>query len=258
MNTPTQKGISLWSYIAIILIIAGLTFSIVLLITSPIQAAALAAEPIVAGCGTATMDGVIDPVEWSGATRITSPMINSAGEPFTIDLYVMNSGVDLYLAIAIDDDEFTLLGEYLPYGDGFRIDFDNDFSGTLFALNDDVLSIYAGGPQFEDQYIYNDGSHSCDIDELGGGLQNGAGAASRVGDFSHFELKHPLCSGDNLDFCLKAEDSIGFRLEYLDAEGNGDFGGSQYYPGSSDTSEAEIVISECTTYIYTFMPLLSK
>lgn len=258
MDIPTRKGTFTWSTIAIILIIAGLTISIVLLIASPIQVAALAAEPIVAGCGTATMDGVIDPVEWSGATRITSQMINLAGDPFTIDLYVMNSGVDLYMAIAIDDDEFTPVGQYLPYGDGLRIDFDNDFSGTLFALYDDVLGIYAGGPQFEDQYIYNDETHSCDVDELGGGLQNGAGAAGRVGDFNHFELKHPLCSGDTLDFCIKAESSIGFRLEYFDAEGNGDFGGSQYYPGSTDTSEAEIVISECTTYIYTFLPLLSK
>ncbi len=258
MDTSTRKGKSPWSYIAVFMIIAGLTICVPALKNAPTQVIALAADPIVAGCGTATMDGVIDPVEWSNATRITSEMINPAGDPFTIDLYVMNSGVDLYMAIAIDDDEFTPLGEYLPYGDGFRIDFDNDFSGTLFALYDDVLGIYAGGPQFEDQYIYDEKNHSCDVDEISGGLQNGAGAASRVGDLSHFELKHPLCSEDNLDFCLKAESSIGFRLEYFDAEGNGEFGGSQFYPGSLETSEAELVISECTTYIYTFMPLLTK
>jgi len=69
---------------------------------------------------------------------------------------------------------------------------------------------------------------------------------------------YALCSEDTLDFCIKAESSIGFRLEYFDAEENGEFGGSQFYTGSTDTSEVELVISECATYLYTFMPLLSK
>jgi len=72
MNTPTRKGTFTWSTIAIILILTGLTLVIVLLIASPMQVAALAADPIVAGCGTATMDGVIDPVEWSWATAPTA------------------------------------------------------------------------------------------------------------------------------------------------------------------------------------------
>jgi len=257
MNIPTQKGKSTWSYIAIILVIAGLTVCIPMLNTPPTQVSAHTNETFVSGCGTATIDGVIDPTEWSGAATLTFEMISSGGDPFIATLYVMNSSVDLYLGITINDDEFTTVGTFLPEGDGFRIDFDNDYSGTLFALNDDVLGIFAGAPQFIDQYIL--GSHSCDIDELGGGSQDGAGAASRVGDLNHFELKHPLCSGDNLDFCLQPQDSIGFRLEYLDAEGDGAFGGSQYYPGSTDTSEAEIVISECPTlYVFTYLPLLLK
>jgi DNA-directed RNA polymerase beta subunit len=35
-------------------------------------------------------------------------------------------------------------------------------------------------------------------------------------------------------------------VEYLDAEANGTYGGSQYFPGFSITSEAEIVTGQCS------------
>ena len=90
----------------------------------------------------------------------------------------------------------------------------------------------------------------------GGGSSDGAVAASRVGDLNHFEIKHPLCSGDEKDFCLLPGGVVGFRLEYLDAEGDGSFGGSFRYPGSSDTDQADIVISVCNIPdLYIYLPL---
>lgn len=78
-------------------------------------------------CGMPVIDGVIHPEEWSNASTLTVQMVNPrGGEPFTATLYVMNGARDLYLGITINDDEFSTYAEYLPGGDGFRIDFDND------------------------------------------------------------------------------------------------------------------------------------
>jgi hypothetical protein len=123
--------------------------------------------------------------------------------------------------------------------------FDGDLSGSVNELNNNVLVISAGLPQFEDRYIYDITYGSNWIDPIGGGMANGEGAASRLGEMNHFELRFPLCSGDALDFCVHPSGTIGFRLEYLDAQANGDFGGTQFYPGTSDTSEANLVIAEC-------------
>jgi len=261
MNIPTRKGKSIWRLIPILMGIAALTVFVSTLKTPPMHVSAHSGNIFSTACGVAAIDGNVNPAEWSSASTQTFQMVSPGGAPpFTATLYVMNSGNDLYLGIAINDDEFSTYGEFLPAGDGFRIDFDNDHSGALFALHDDVLGIFAGAPQFEDSYIVgNPVSSSSAPDVNGGGTSDGAGAASRVGDLNHFELKHPLCSGDSLDYCLHPSDTIGFRLEYLDAQGDGSFGSSQFFPGQEDTSEADIVISPCSLPDFlVYLPLLMK
>jgi hypothetical protein len=94
----------------------------------------------------------------------------------------------------------------------------------------------------------------ADVD--GNGTSDGTGAASRVGNLNHFEIKHPLCSGDSLDFCLQPGDVVGFRLDYLDAESNGSFGGNRFFPDTTATSVADIVIRPCTTPdLFGYLPL---
>ncbi len=61
----------------------------------------------------------------------------------------MNSRSFLYIGITINDDEFTSYADFLPYGDIFIIIFDDDHSGSLFQLNDNVLSLVAGSPNFK-------------------------------------------------------------------------------------------------------------
>ena len=167
---------------------------------------------------------------------------------------------NLYLGLTIDDDEFSTVGKFLSKGDGFRIDFDNDHSGTLFTLGDEVLGSDAGQLQFNDRFI--DGtpvpsSSGEDVDN--GGTIDGSSVASRVVNDNHFELEHPLCSGDSRDFCLQKGDVVGFRLEYLDAEANGDFGGSYFFPGATNTSEADIIIGDCDIPdMYTYIPAILK
>jgi hypothetical protein len=212
-------------------------------------------------CGAAAIDGVIDPAEWVNASVQTFQMVPpGSGDPFTATLYVMNSGYYLYMGITINDDEFSTYGDYLPQGDTFRIDFDNDHSGSLFTQNDDVLLISAGSPKFQDNYIVGTPiSSSNQGDAHGGGTLDGAGAASRVGELNHFELRHPLCSGDSHDICLHPADIVGFRLEYLDAQADGSYGGVQFFPSRFDTSIEDIVVGTCSAAdIFNFFPLISK
>ena len=224
------------------------------------QASAHAGDLFGPACGAATIDGRLSAGEWSGASRRTFQMRGSGmANALTATLCVMNDGRDLYLAITINDDEYTTVGTWLPQGDGFRIDFDNDHSGSLFALGDEVLDVSAGLPQWEDCHICLSASTSARADVDGGGTSDGAGAASRLNGLNHFELRHPLCSGDSKDFCLSAADTVGFRLEYLDAQADGSFGGSQFFPGSGNSSEAEIVVGHCLApHRLAYLPLVRK
>jgi hypothetical protein len=246
--------------IGILIGIAACMLFVSMLIHSTYSVSALKTEAFGPACGAATLDGIVNADEWSSASTQTFQMVPpGSAVPFTATLYVMNSGYYLYMGITINDDEFSTSGTWLPQGDTFRIDFDNDHSGSLFALNDDVLSIAAGSPQFQDNYIYNPPTASSHEDVLGGGTSDGTGAASRVGGLNHFELRHPLCSGDALDFCRPTTSIVGFRLEYLDAQADGSFGGSQYYPNRYATSIADIVIGSCSAAdLFTYLPLMRK
>jgi hypothetical protein len=207
-------------------------------------------------CGVAYMDGVVNPAEWSSATTQTVSMVYGGEVIYSATLYVMNSSSALYMGITINDDEFSTYGQYLPQGDGFRIDFDNDHSGMLFEIGDDVLDANAGAPQFRDNYLIAATSSTADVN--GGGTTDGSGAASRFGELNHFELRHPLCSGDSLDFCLQPGDTVGFRLEYLDAQGT-EWGGSALYPGSEATAIADIIVGTCSEPDwFSFLPLIRK
>ena len=260
MGVVTRKDRPIRLFVRVLPVIVALAILVSSPKYSPINVSAHSGDVFGPTCGAATIDGVVNAVEWSSASRQTFQMYSPGGaDPFTATLYVMNSGDYLYLGITINDDEFSTVGTWLPQGDGFRIDFDNDHSGSLFALGDDVLSICAGSPQFRDNHIYNPPTTSARSDVEGGGTADGVGAASRVGGLNHFELRHPLCSGDSLDFCLHPSDTVGFRLEYLDAEADGSFGGSQFFPGSGNTSEADIVIGQCSVPdLFIYLPVIKK
>lgn len=260
MNNTPWNGIPIRYVMSILLVIMAFTIQTPDLKYSSVEAAARSGGLFGPACGAAVPDGNVGSAEWSSASKQTFQMTSpNSAVPLTATLYVMNSGHYLYIGITINDDEFSASGTWLPHGDGFRIDFDNDHSGALFALRDDALNINAGIPQFEDNYLYNVPNHSTTSDLNGGGTSDGFGAASRSGNLNHFELRHPLCSGDPLDFCLHPTDTVGFRLEYLDAQGDGSFGGSQFFPGPNDTSVAGIVIGQCSKPdLYIYLPLIKK
>ena len=210
----------------------------------------------------AVIDGHIDPAEWSGAPAIPATFVSTgSAAPLAATIRVMNGARYLYLGMSIADDELSLVGQYLVGGDQFRIDFDNDHGGALFAVGDDVVSVKAAPPRFEDSHVDGDPSPTSAGDDVeAGGTDDGSGAASRQGGMNHYEVRHPLCSGDALDFCLKPGDVVGVRFEYLDAEGDGSYGGSRFFPGNLDTSIADIRVGVCPSIadLDLFLPRLLR
>ena len=196
--------------------------------------------------GSATVDGVTDCEEWSGASVITFEAISpDNAPPFIVSLRGMNDATDLYIGITINDEEFTTSATFLPRGDSVRIDLDNDRDGVFFETGDDAVIVSAGLPQFQDLFSSPtlDSPMRALHDAEAGGAGDGIAAASRSRGLNHFEIKHPLCSGDPHDFCLRPGDVIGFRLEYLDGEADGTFGGKFFVPDALTDNVAEIVIA---------------
>jgi hypothetical protein len=259
MNITTRKDRRMWVLMSVLLVIVIFALLTTFLENMSIRVQAHSGDVFNATCGRPTIDGNVSSVEWTNAVTMTTQMVTGSAPPFTTTLHILNSANYLYMGFTINDDEFSTHAEYLPEGDTFLTIFDNDNSGSVYELNNHVIALSAGDPQYEDRYIYNlPGSNDSDL--VGGGTADGQGAASRVGDLNHFEMKFPLCSGDTLDFCLHPSDVVGFRLEYLDAEGDGSFGSSQFFPGSSETDEADIVIGACSTIpdLFIYLPLIRK
>jgi hypothetical protein len=259
-SRPLQFGLSL-------LLLAALSAGLIVLPEStPRQAAAAgvaadSADLFGPACGKARIDGVVNTSadDWGGASVKAVSMVSGTGkDPLTVTIRVKNSRYFLYMGFTINDDEFSTYGEYLPSGDGFVIVFDDDLSGSVIEINNNVIGLAAGLPQFEDRYIYNlTGSNH--EDPLGGGSADGNGLATRTNNRNHFEMRFPLCSGDALDFCLRPSDTTGFRLEYLDAEADGSFGGTYFYPGTEGSAEAQIKIGTCSTAdVYILLPVIRK
>jgi hypothetical protein len=205
-------------------------------------------------CGMALVDGVIKEDEWPpDAAHPVSLVGNTTERSATI--YLMNSQDTLYLGLQVVDDELSYQAEWLPGGDAIRLDLDND-SNQQFDLLEDVLIVNAAFPTFQDSYL-NVLPSSSQIDELAGGETNGSGHASRQEPYNQFELGHPLCSADQFDICLQAGDTLTLRLEFLDAEADGSFGGSFYYPQYPGT--LSLLVTECPVLTRSlYLPLMNK
>jgi hypothetical protein len=237
------------------LALMALTTLSLLVKKSPITVSANTGVILPTGCGVANVNGVVNPAEWIGAAiqdiTLTS---TSSGAHLTATLSIMNSATDLYMGITISDADFITQAEYLPMGDSFRIDFDNDHNGTRYTAGDDVLIVGAGEPHFGDAFIYTTTYSTAKYDTVNAGTLDGTGAASRVTDLNHFELVHPLCSGDIYDFCLHAGITVGFQLEYMNARA-GQMFVSYRYPGPPWEDMSDIVIGPCQII---YLPLIRK
>jgi hypothetical protein len=217
-----------------------LAITLAVLIDNSHIASADSIEPMRPVCGYAWIDGVIQADEWQLESGYPVTLLGNTGE-MAATIYFKYSNDTFYLGVEVEDNELSLTGEWLPGGDAIRIDFDNN-TNNIFDLSEDILIVNAGIPHFLDSYLYAlPSSSTTDIEA--GGTSDGSGAVSRPATRNHFELQHPLCSGDQLDYCLQMGDLLSFRLEYLDAESDGSFGGNYFYPDYSST--VSLLVTDC-------------
>jgi hypothetical protein len=175
--------------------------------------------------GTATINGTMDPGEWDNAAKIdfqanVPPSDGGGTTPAT--LYVMNDGLNLYLAVKITRPSFGYYTYVIVYFDNKNVGFPQD--------GDDVVQLYVGQTRpltFLDMYRFTStgapagsaGSTTEDTDYstsgciLPAGQKDGAWAANNDGSVTFIEFSRLLNSKDVLhDFSLKPGDTLGYNF----------------------------------------------
>jgi len=245
--------------LAIIVCFVSITSAgILVILSSPTNI--VTAEPVAvltAGPGAVTIDGYVDPSEWSSAGSHTSILQNTNPE-ISGTLYVMQDSSNLYLGFTIADDELTSITTpyYGLYGDTLQFRFDDNNSGLLFEVGENTVSIIPISPFVRDAYFVNITGSSA-LDTSDGGENNGIGMLARHADLNHFELSFPICSGDAHDFCLGTNSLFGVNLGYIDMYPITD--GVDYkeygFPYGSFTSLLQIQLIEVSQI---YLPLVQR
>lgn len=149
-----------------------------------------------------TIDGNIQAGEWVAASTNTFGPFG----PISGTLYMMNDGLNLYIAVSIEGDD-----DFDP-GDGFEVYFDNDHGAEANMEEGDDYVRASGESGFVDGYYYfvNETAWGTAWDT---GTVDGLAMGSRQGTSNQFELRHPLDSTDDVhDFSLTAGQTVGFSL----------------------------------------------
>ena len=148
------------------------------------------------------MDGKIDDSEWASASKVT--FINKYAGESTI--YVMNDAKNLYFALKIRD---TNLADVIGQFDQVVIDFHMPDDGKPYGQGDDLIGC-APPRTFDD-------SNNLGQDRFSADRQiDGECAVTRIGDYNHFELRHPFNSGDQQDMALGAGGTAAVRFVIFD------------------------------------------
>ena len=153
-----------------------------------------------------TIDGVINDDEWADASTATFSI--PEGE---VTIYVMNDRRSLYIAAKVAD---NTLDEIVNVAlDIFTIDFDGRHDGQEFNVGEDTISIGA-------RNRIGDGFVGPDLDIIDDGQVDVDGMVSRIGNFNHFEISHPIDSGDANDIAGDYGKTIGARFLFFDQSGS--------------------------------------
>ena len=159
---------------------------------------------VLAGVGTAIVDGVLSPGEWENAGAIKFPVEIPTGI-INCTVRVMNDEDNLYIAVDAPAEVYLV-----------NIVFDDNNNG-VYEPGEDSLVIHEYG--FEDEYNDEEwASHGIEVfvggrpDTDAGAPCDGAGSSSWGSGLSIYEFLHPLDSGDPYDFSLSQGDTVGFIL----------------------------------------------
>ena len=155
-----------------------------------------------------TIDGVINEAtqEWGNAATVTFDILEGDAT-----IYVMNDRRFLYIAAKVSD---NTLDEVVNVGlDIFTIDFDVRHDGLQFNVGEDTISIGA-------RNRVGDGFVGPGLDILDDQMINVDGMVGRVGNYNHFEIVHPIDSGDANDINAVYGGTIGARFLLFDESGS--------------------------------------
>jgi hypothetical protein len=148
-----------------------------------------------------TIDGKINDDEWAAAAKADVDTLYGRST-----VYIMNDAKNLYIAVMVRDKN---LGNTIGRYDQVVVDLHAPDDNGQFKTGDD--SVGCQPPRtFDDAFVTSDGSFLSDrsID--------GECVVTRIGDFNHFELRHPFNSGDQQDIALKLGDGAAFRIVIFD------------------------------------------
>jgi hypothetical protein len=158
--------------------------------------------------GTAVVDGAQSPGEWEGAAKMNFAVNVPPSGTTPATLYVMNNGVNLYLAVKVGRSDLV---------SGFNFWFDNDHDGSYYEEGDDVLILNRFG--FVDMFVSMQPpcppTYTCIgiRDTEVGGTSDGAGVGGSGPDYRFYELSHPLDTPDDgHDFSLRFGKRVSFGL----------------------------------------------
>jgi hypothetical protein len=166
-----------------------------------------AAQEVVTGRGTATVDGILAPGEWDGAARVDLqvqvPNANGALVPAVLRL--MNDRTNLYLALQVSAADASTAS--------WTILFDEDLDGRA-EPGEDTIGVAAAG--FADQVLMQalTGAIQATDDVKVGGRADGSGLRRAGRTETVYEVSHPLRSGDPADCDLEEGGRIGIRASY--------------------------------------------
>jgi hypothetical protein len=172
-----------------------------------------AGQFLLTGSGTATIDGVLNTLEWSGAGRADFPVNLDGGGTANGTLYVMNDSVNLYLALNYSGANIR---------NSLVFEFSNDNSG--FHKNGDDVIVLNGINSFLGYFDdFRTNLPPCPVSAPGacgfedsafGGTVDGGGAFLTSGTSTVFEIFRPLNSGDTgHDFAVGPGQTIGFSMD---------------------------------------------
>ena len=196
--------------------------------TMPRHAWANAIGVSLSGLGTATIDGVLSPGEWSGAGFIDFAVNIPGGGTTPGRVLVMNNATNLYMAIRFNRN-------FVDPGNSAAVEFENIHGGRLVEGSDGFIL----NPSIGFRDLVRSTQAPCPagvlcsfFDTTLGGTNDGGAALLNDGTFTVYEFSHPLDSADNAhDFSLMPGDTVGFQL-FIRMIG----AGGQFPDGFGDTS----------------------
>ena len=174
-----------------------------------------------------TVDGTMAPGEWDCAVAAGDTLkffANISGGETPAEVLWQNDGGSLYLAVRVQQSS-------LAKANSIRFDFDNELDGP--TAGDDAIAYDADSGEFSDEYLtqrcVNRSQSGCGSRDRNG--QDGEAAMDNDGDWTVYELSHPLQGWPGEDFVRTMGNELGFFLTLR--SGNGAQGNTQF-PGFRD------------------------